>query len=225
MGQRDVHAMKYENENPKLRLNAALSILYALEIASKSGRGITLRPISQSAAMSPASAEAMLQSLKSAYFVNHSRSGTWFLTQSLSDTTLHELQMRLGLTPDPPIANEHATAWQGRYNEICYNILDTSEQLTSSDLKTFLEPDGNITIDEFKTSLNKTSMNPRPTNAHTYWLGSVSAGSAVLSKTTNRYSIPAFLRTTVGWLSDHFWMKSANSSSILSGSTIFNLTY
>ena len=173
MGQRDVHAMKYENENPKLRLNAALSILYALEIASKSGRGITLRPISQSAAMSPASAEAMLQSLKSAHFVNHSRRGTWFLTQSLSDTTLHELQMRLGLTPDPPIANEHATAWQGRYTEICHNIFDTSEQLISPDLKTFLEPDGNITIDDFKTSLNKTSMEPA-LNKRTHilaWIG------------------------------------------------------
>ena len=76
MGERNVHAMKYENEKPTPRLNAALSILYALEIASKSGRDMTLRSISQSAAMSPASAEAMLQSLKSAYFVNHSRSGT-----------------------------------------------------------------------------------------------------------------------------------------------------
>ena len=173
MGERDVHAMKYENEKPTPRLNAALSILYALEIASKSGRDMTLRSISQSAAMSPASAIAMLQSLKSAHFVNHSRRGTWFHTQSLSDTTLHELQMRLGLTPDPPIANEHATAWQGRYTEICHNIFDTSEQLMSPDLKTFLEPDGNITIDDFKTSLNKTPMEPA-LNKRTHilaWIG------------------------------------------------------
>ena len=129
IGERDVHAMKYENENPTLRFNAALSIVYALEIASKSGRGMTLRSISQSAAMSPASAEAMLQSLKSAHFVNHSRRGTWFLTQSLSDTTLHELQMRLGLTPDLPIAHEHAPAWKGRFTEICHNILNTPEQI------------------------------------------------------------------------------------------------
>ena len=113
MGERDGHAMKYENEKPTLPFNAALSILHALDIASKSGRGMTLRSISQSAAMSPASAKAMLQSLKSAHFVNHSRRDTWFLKQSLSDTTLHELQMRLGLTPDPPIAHENATAWQG----------------------------------------------------------------------------------------------------------------
>ena len=32
----------------------------------------------------------------------------------------------------------------------------------SLDLKTLLEPDGNITIDEFKTSLNETSMEPAP---------------------------------------------------------------
>ena len=122
MGERDVHAMKYENESSTLRFNAALSIWYALEIASNSGRGMTLRSISQSAAMSPTSAEAMLQSLKSAHFVNYSRRSTWFLTRSLSDTTLHELQMRLGLTPDLPIANEHAPAWQGRFTEICRNI-------------------------------------------------------------------------------------------------------
>ena len=73
MGERDVHAMKYEKENPTLRFNAALSIWYALEIASKSDRGMTLRSISESAAMSPTSAEAILQSLKSAHFVNHSR--------------------------------------------------------------------------------------------------------------------------------------------------------
>ena len=160
MGERDVHAMKFEN--PTLRLNAALSILYALGIASKSGRGMTLRSISQSAAMSPTSADAMLQSLESAHFVNHSRRGTWFLTQSLSDTTLHELQMRLGLTPDLPIAHGQAPAWQGRYAEICRNISNTSEQLMSLDLKTLLEPDGNITIDEFETSLNETSMKPAP---------------------------------------------------------------
>ena len=131
MGERDVHAMKYEKENPTLRFNAALSIWYALEIASKSDRGMTLRSISESAAMSPTSAEAILQSLKSAHFVNHSRRGTWFLTQSLSDTTLHELQMRLGLTPDVPIAHEHAPAWQGRFTKFYHNIKDTSEQLMS----------------------------------------------------------------------------------------------
>lgn len=70
--------------------------------------------------------------------------------------------MRLGLTPDLPIAHGHALAWQGRYTEICHNILDTSEQLMSPDLKTFLEPDGNITIDGFQTSLNGTSMKPAP---------------------------------------------------------------
>ena len=57
--------------------------------------------------------------------------------------------------------------------KICHNILDTSEQLMLPDLKTFLEPDGNITIDEFKTSLNKTSMEPAP-NKRTHilaWIG------------------------------------------------------
>ena len=121
MGKRDVHAMKYENENPTLRLNAALSILYTLEIASKSGRGMKLRSISKSAAVSPTSAKEMLQSLKSAHFVDYSRRGTWFLTQSLSVTTLHELQIRMGLTPDLPIAHGHAPAWQGRYTKI-YSI-------------------------------------------------------------------------------------------------------
>ena len=154
--------MKYEKENPTLRFNAALSIWYALEIASKSDRGMTLRSISESAAMSPTSAEAILQSLKSAHFVNHSRRGTWFLTQSLSDTTLHELQMRLGLTPDLPIAHGHALAWQGRYTEFCHNISYTSGQLMSLDSKTFLEPDGNITIDRFQTSLNGTPVQPAP---------------------------------------------------------------
>ena len=76
MGERDGHAMKYENEKPTLPFNAALSILHALDIASKSGRGMTLRSISQSATMSPTSAESMLQSLKSAHFVNHSRRAT-----------------------------------------------------------------------------------------------------------------------------------------------------
>ena len=57
MGERDVHAMKYENENQTLRLHAALSILYALGIPSKSVHGMTLRAISQSAAMSPTSAK------------------------------------------------------------------------------------------------------------------------------------------------------------------------
>ncbi|MEC7303049.1 MAG: hypothetical protein VXV97_10905 [Pseudomonadota bacterium] len=67
MGERDVHVMKYENENQTLRLHAALSILYALGIPSKSVHGMTLRAVSQSAAMSPTSAKAMLQSLKSAH--------------------------------------------------------------------------------------------------------------------------------------------------------------
>lgn len=43
----------------------------------------------------------------------------------------------------------------------------------SPDLTTFLEPDGNVTIDEFKTSLNKTSMEPAP-NKRTHilaWIG------------------------------------------------------
>ena len=43
----------------------------------------------------------------------------------------------------------------------------------SSDLKTLLEPDASITIDEFKTSLNKTSMEPAP-NKRTHilaWIG------------------------------------------------------
>ena len=66
MGKRYVHAMKYENEHQTLRLNAALSILYALGIPSKIVHGMTMRSISQSAAMSPTSAEAMLQSFASA---------------------------------------------------------------------------------------------------------------------------------------------------------------
>ena len=60
IGERDATCNEVLEREPQLRLNAALSILYALEIASKSGRGMTLRSISQSAAMSPASAEAML---------------------------------------------------------------------------------------------------------------------------------------------------------------------
>ena len=71
--------------------------------------------------------------------------------------------MRLGLTPDLPIAHEHATAWQGRYTEICHNILDTPRATNVTRLKRLsLEPDGNITIDGFETSLNKTSMKPAP---------------------------------------------------------------
>ena len=81
--------------------------------------------------------------------------------------------MKLGLTPAPPIAHEHAPAWQRHFTEICHNILDTSEHFMSLALKTLLEPDGNITIDEFKTSLNETSMEPAP-NKRTHilaWIG------------------------------------------------------
>jgi len=155
MGERDVSATTFEN--PTLRLNAALSILYALGIASRSGRGMTLKSLSQSAAMTPTSAEAMLQTLEAAHFVNHSRKGTWFLTQSLSDTTLYDLQVRLGLAQDLPIADGQAPAWQGRYAEICKEVSNSSAQFMSLDLKTLLEPDDDITIDEYETSLNETS--------------------------------------------------------------------
>jgi hypothetical protein len=74
--------------------------------------------------------------------------------------------MRLGLTPDLPTAHEHAPAWRGRYTKIYRNILDTSEQLMSLYLKTLLEPEGNITIVAFKTSLNKTSIKFRAQQTH-----------------------------------------------------------
>ena len=167
-------------DDPMRRLELALSILYVLSVAGRSGRAVSLDTLSSAASINTALLVPALAELESARFVARSESEEWCLTQDLSVETLYGLFARLGLAGEIPDTQENEPDWKGRYAEICRGLSDVTETAMATDLKTLIAAEPNVTIDDLVTPATpETPPNPNSRVARILaWIGLGWVGSS-----------------------------------------------
>lgn len=144
LGQREPNALRADSTSR--RLQTSLSILYALSIANRTGRGLSAATLSKVARPSTPNITKYLSDLEAANFIAHSATGDWTLTQDLELASLHDLSVRLGLQQDT-LAASLDPSWLGRYTAIQRDISRTTKQFMDVPIKSILNADQDVTVD------------------------------------------------------------------------------
>lgn len=143
-----------DKERPEMRLYAALAVLHALLIASQTGKGLSLRALTRLNGTGQSISDALLRALETASFVTRAQNGAWILSQDLEAVTLHDLSVRLGITPDITKLSIGNTSWHRRYTNIVERAAISSREAMSGDLKSILAPDENASIEDFEPPIS-----------------------------------------------------------------------
>lgn len=139
---------------PAARLGtAALSILHALLLASRSGRGLNARRLARAVHEAPETMIEASEKLETRRYITRGERGQWLLARDLDAVTLADLQRDLGLSVEQgDIDVVRGSSWGKRYAEIVARLRESESAITGISLKDLLGPRDEAEVIEFPDS-------------------------------------------------------------------------
>ncbi len=140
--------VRQENMPAARLLAAALAILNALLVVSRTGKGLNVRQLVRAAPAAPDAVTIAQERLQQAHYITKDENGDWLVSRDLDLATLSDLKRDLELDLDiTDLRYLPKTGWGRRYGHIIADLNTANAEITGMTLKSLLAPDSEAELE------------------------------------------------------------------------------